>query len=77
MSNYILHTCDLYRNYCGQTFLAGDHYHGARLVLTYIRESETEEISSFSFTLQDSDDYTIYSFKVITTSSFEPRIQIC
>ena len=75
MSNYILIRCDPYSQFCGTTFLAGDRFHGARLVIAYIKEESKESSNSFSFSLQDPEDYSIHHFRVNLLPNFPyPKI---
>jgi len=63
MSNYILIKCDPHFQFCGTTFLAGDLFHGAKLVVAYVKEAK-EKIDSLNFTLQDPEDYSVHHFRV-------------
>lgn len=75
MSNYILIKCDSYTQLCGTTFLAGDRFHGARLVAAYIKEKAKGNSDSFNFTLQDPEDYSLHHFRVNLLPNF-PDLKI-
>lgn len=63
MSAYIVTACEPYVRYEDQFVLAGDYMHAAKQVALCVKSREPQ-IVSFTFTLQDSDDYTIYLIRV-------------